>query len=173
MDRGRYYFAEKDDITYIKMVGNLKYTTGSGFDRFVDNLVERGFQNLVIDLSEATYIDSTNLGLIAKLAEESRKDGNKHVSIISTCDDINEILESVRFNRLFTIVKSVEDASEKLCGVQGREIEDVETCKREDLQMLLKAHKALIEAHEDNVPQFKDVVELLEQEEEKEQEKGE
>ncbi|MFP4178542.1 MAG: STAS domain-containing protein [Spirochaetaceae bacterium] len=168
MDRGRYYFAEKDDITYIKMVGNLKYTTSSGFDRFVDNLVERGFENLVIDLSEATYIDSTNLGLIAKLAEESRKDGRKHVSIISTCDDINEILESVRFNRLFTIVKSVEDASEKLCGVEGQELEDVETCKREDLQMLLKAHKALIEAHQDNVPQFKDVVELLEQEEERE-----
>jgi anti-anti-sigma factor len=164
MDRGRYYFAEKDDITYIKMVGNLKYTTSSGFDRFVDGLIERGFDNLVIDLSEATYIDSTNLGLIAKLAEKARNNEQKHVSIVSTNEDINEILESVRFDRLFTIVEDMDEAAKKLRGAEEQEIEDVDSSQKEDLQMLLQAHRALMDAHEENRPQFKDVVELLEKE---------
>ncbi len=164
MDRGRYYFAEKGDITYIKMVGNLKYTTSSGFDRFVDGLIERGFTNLVIDLSEASYIDSTNLGLIAKLAEKARNNSEKRVSIISTNEDINEILESVRFDTLFTIVENVSEAKKLLEDVREQEIDDIDSSKKEDLQMLLKAHRALIEAHEENRPQFKDVVELLEEE---------
>ncbi|MDZ7795404.1 MAG: STAS domain-containing protein [Spirochaetia bacterium] len=158
MDRGRYFYAEKNDITYIKMVGNLKYTTSSGFDRFVDGLMERGFKNAVIDLSEASYIDSTNLGLIAKIAGRARHNSNMHVSIVSPNEDINEILHSVRFDKLFTIVEKME-------GVEGlEEIPDEQQDKKDDLQMLIKAHKALMDIDEENRPQFKDVVELLEKE---------
>ena len=158
MDRGRYFYAEKDDITYIKMVGNLKYTTSSGFDHFVDGLMERGFKNVVIDLSEATYIDSTNLGLIAKIAGRARNKSDMHVSIVSPNEDINEILRSVRFDKLFTIVEDMEKVDEL------EEIPDEQRDKQDDLQMLIKAHKALIDIDEDNRPQFKDVVELLEKE---------
>ena len=158
MDRGRYFFAEKNGITYIKMVGNLKYTTSSGFDHFVDSLIERGYENVVIDLSEAVYIDSTNLGLLAKIAGRARQGKNVHVSIVSPNEDINEILKSVRFDKLFTIV----DVMPEVDSLQ--EIEDGEKDRKKDLQMLLEAHKALMDAHEENRPQFKDVVELLEME---------
>ena len=158
MERGRYFYAEKDNITYIKMVGNLKYTTSSGFDHFVDGLMERGFKNVVIDLSEATYIDSTNLGLIAKIAGRARHNSRMHVTIVSPNEDINEILRSVRFDKLFTIVENME-------GLDNlQEIPDEEHDKKEDLQMLIKAHKALMDIDEENRPQFKDVVELLENE---------
>lgn len=158
MDRGRYFYAEKDDITYIKMVGNLKYTTTSGFDHFVDGLMERGFKNVVIDLSEATYIDSTNLGLIAKIAGRARNNPEMHVSIVSPNEDINEILRSVRFDKLFTIVEDMEVVDEL------EEIPDEQRDKQKDLQMLIQAHKALIDIDKQNRPQFKDVVELLEKE---------
>ena len=164
MDRGRYYYAERDGITFIKMVGNLKYTTSSGFDRFVEELLEKGFENLLIDLSEATYIDSTNLGLIARLGERARHRNDVHMSIISTNEDINEILRSVRFDRLFTIVESREKVESPLRGAEQREIEDVDSSRREDLEMLAEAHRALMDAHEENRPKFRDVVELLEEE---------
>jgi anti-anti-sigma factor len=158
MDRGRYFFAEKDGITYVKMTGNLKYTTSSGFDLCVEGLVERGYQNLVIDLSEALYIDSTNLGMIAKLAAKARESSNVHVSIISPNEDMNEILRSVRFDKLFTIVEEVPDI------VEMEELQEQDRSRAEDLRMLVEAHKALMDAHEENRPQFKDVVELLEKE---------
>ncbi len=158
MDRGRYFFAEKDDITYLKMVGNLKYTSSSGFDHFVDGLMERGFRNVLLDLSEATYIDSTNLGLIAKIAGRARTNPEVHVTILSTNEDINEILTSVHFDRLFTIVEEYPDDQDL------EEIPDQERGRREDIKMLLEAHRALMDVHENNRPQFKDVVELLESE---------
>jgi len=158
MDRGRYFFAEKDDITYLKMVGNLKYTSSSGFDHFVDGLMERGFHNVLLDLSEATYIDSTNLGMIAKIAGRARKNPDVHVTILSPNEDINEILKSVHFEKLFTIVEEYPDDHDL------QEIPDQERGRREDLKMLLEAHRALMDVHENNRPQFKDVVELLESE---------
>lgn len=158
MDRGRYFFAEKEGITYIKMVGKLKYTTSSGFDQFVESLLDRGFENVIIDLTEAVYIDSTNLGLIAKIAGRARRNEHMHVTIISTNEDINEILSSVRFNTLFTIVEQVPEPQEL------EEIPDEKRERREDLQMLIEAHKALMDIHEENRPQFKDVVELMENE---------
>jgi len=158
MDRGRYFFAEKGDITYLKMVGNLKYTSSSGFDHFVDGLMDRGFQKVLIDLSKATYIDSTNLGLIAKIAGRARHNPDIHVTILSPNEDINEILKSVRFDKLFTIVDSCPE-TEAL-----EEIPDQDRDRLDDFKMLMEAHKALIDIHEDNRPQFKDVVELLEKE---------
>jgi anti-anti-sigma factor len=160
MDRGRYYFAEKDGITYIKMVGNLKYSTSSGFDRFVEGLIERGFSRAVIDLSEASYIDSTNLGLIAKIANRSRSCADVNVSIISPNEDINEILRSVRFDKIFTIITDTSQLNE----AQLEEIPEEQQSEKENLEMLIEAHKSLMAAHEENRPQFKDVVELLEQE---------
>jgi anti-anti-sigma factor len=160
MDRGRYFFAEKEGITYIKMVGNLKYSTSSGFDRFVDGLLERGFSNVVIDLSEASYIDSTNLGLIAKIANRARNCKDVKVSIISPNEDINEILRSVRFDKIFTIVTDTAELEEE----KLEEIPDEGRGEKENLEMLIKAHKSLMNAHEENRPQFRDVVELLEQE---------
>jgi anti-anti-sigma factor len=160
MDRGRYFFAEKEGITYIKMVGNLKYNTSSGFDRFVDSLLDRGFSNVVIDLSEASYIDSTNLGLIAKIANRARGCKDINVSIISPNEDINEILRSVRFDRIFTIITDTSELDEQ----KLREIPDEKRGEKENLEMLIKAHKNLMDVHEENRPQFRDVVELLEQE---------
>lgn len=163
MDRGRYFFAEKNDITFLKMVGNLKYTSSSGFDHFVDGLMERGFRNVLLDLSEATYIDSTNLGLIAKIAGRARSNPDVHVTILSTNEDINEILKSVHFEKLFTIVEEYPDDHD-LQEMPDQEIPDKERGRREDLKMLLEAHRALMDVHENNRPQFKDVVELLESE---------
>ncbi len=160
MNRGRYYFAEKEGITYIKMVGNLKYDTSSGFDRFVEGLLERGFTHAVIDLSEASYIDSTNLGLIAKIANRSRSCQDVHVSIISPNEDINEILRSVRFDKIFNIVTDTSKLEEQ--GLE--EILDERQGEKEHLEMLIKAHKTLMNTHKENRPEFKDVVELLEQE---------
>jgi anti-anti-sigma factor len=158
MDRGRYFFAEKDDITFLKMVGNLKYTSSSGFDHFVDGLMERGYRNVLLDLSEATYIDSTNLGLIAKIAGRARNNPDVHVTILSPNEDINEILKSMHFDKLFTIVEEYPDNRDL------EEIPDQERGRREDLRMLVEAHRALMDVHEKNRPQFKDVVELLESE---------
>lgn len=75
MERGRYFVAEREGITFIRMVGNLKYTGSSGFDMFLDDFLSQEYRDVVVDLSDAVFIDSTNLGLLARIAERSRRMG--------------------------------------------------------------------------------------------------
>jgi anti-anti-sigma factor len=144
------------------MVGNLKYTSSSGFDIFLDDFLARAYQDVVIDLSEASFIDSTNLGLIARIAERSRRMGRNPVTLISPRDDINRILKSVRFDRIFRIVETEESAADS-AGVEESEVKTGgDHVDRDHLDMILRAHKALIEIDENNRDDFQDVVDLLE-----------
>jgi anti-anti-sigma factor len=160
LDRGRYFVAEKENITFIRMVGNLKYTGSSGFDMFLDQFLAADYREVVIDLSEASFIDSTNLGMIARIAERARQMGKGPVTLISPRDDINRILKSVRFDRIFRILETTGDNS----GLQEDEITLPLGDKpaQDDLAMILRAHQSLISLDEENRAEFQDVVELLE-----------
>jgi anti-anti-sigma factor len=160
LDRGRYFVAEKENITFIRMVGNLKYTGSSGFDMFLDQFLAADYREVVIDLSEVSFIDSTNLGMIARIAERARQMGKGPVTLISPRDDINRILKSVRFDRIFRILETTGDNS----GLQEDEITLPLGDKpaQDDLAMILRAHQSLISLDEENRAEFQDVVELLE-----------
>lgn len=175
MEKGSYFVAEKSGITFIRMVGNLKYTGSSGFDIFLDRFLQREYQDVVIDLTEASFLDSTNLGLIARIAERARKLGRGPVTIISPNDDVNRILESVRFDRIFRIIDSPQNprtsrtppASGEAPTMQaGREEELASSTgdrsEKDQLKMILRAHRTLIDLDEENRAEFQDVVDLLE-----------
>ncbi len=143
-------------------MGNLKYTSSSGFDIFLDDFLARAYQDVVIDLSEASFIDSTNLGLIARIAERSRRMGRDPVTLISPRDDINRILKSVRFDRIFRIVETGDPADLAAGLEEGEVLTGGERSDKDNLEMILRAHKTLIAVDEQNRDEFQDVVDLLE-----------
>lgn len=145
------------------MVGNLKYTGSSGFDLFLDDFLKSDYRDVVIDLSEASFIDSTNLGLIARVAERARSLGRGPVTLISPGDDINRVLRSVRFDRIFRIIESADSAVSPV-NLPGREVgtPEGEVSEKRALEMILRAHRALITLDEENRDEFQDVVDLLE-----------
>ena len=157
MDRGQYFFAEQHGKTIIKMKGNLKYTFSSGFDLFLEKLLQKDFGDLLFDLTEAVYIDSTNLGLIAGIANKVKKQGGGKVAIVAN-SEIYYILVSVGFHRVFTILGSQVQPDDLI------EIPGVPQNEKEKARMLLKAHKALMDMDDKNHSMFKDVVEMLENE---------
>ncbi|WP_020611107.1 STAS domain-containing protein [Sediminispirochaeta bajacaliforniensis] len=165
MERGRYFVAEREGITFIRMVGNLKYTGSSAFDMFLDDFLSQEYRDVVVDLSDAIFIDSTNLGLLARIAERSRRMGKPSVTLISPHNDINRILRSVRFDRIFHIVSSL-DTPESL---EELEVGGSHTVSKQNdnLNMILRAHKALINLDDANRHEFQDVVDLLEQHQQK------
>ena len=155
-----YLFARQDSILFFKLTGELKYTHSIGFDNFLDQLMEKNdFDHAVFDLTEAEYIDSTNLGLMAKLAVFMKKQGKSMPSIISANEDINQILESVNFGNFFKIIRDPE-ASIK----PENEIPQVEGDREKSTRMIIDAHKNLIRLSKENKETFQDIVSLLEKE---------
>lgn len=155
MNRGDYLYRRDGDRLFLKMRGNLKFTGSFGFDRLVDSLIDQELESVLIDLNEARYIDSTNLGIIARIAEQLRS-RNKQLTILSSNEDVNDILASVGFDKVALILKKEEEIS----GL--REIATVDLREREMAESMIRAHKSLISLYHTNKEVFQDVVELME-----------
>ena len=159
MDNAKILHASQDGIHVLRFVGDIRYTLGHSLDRFLEELFAgappAGF---VIDLTATDSIDSTNLGLLVRIAREMDHHGAPRVTIVSDRPDINALLTSMALDEVFDIVsrKSMQAGSE-------RELPRNEADKASLSRTLLKAHRALMELSERNEETFHDLVAKLEQ----------
>ncbi len=49
----------------VRITGRANFTSGPDFKTLLDELAQRGYGHLVLDLSECTLMDSTFLGVLA------------------------------------------------------------------------------------------------------------
>lgn len=160
MQSGSYLYAWINNIYIIKLVGNLTYTTSGDFDAFINRiLTEASFSNILVDLSETESLDSTNLGLLAKIGSYTLDTFQRKTSIISPKDEINRVLTSAGFDSVFTIISEAGNFSGTLTPISQTPHSDQETA-----QTILDAHRTLMNLNERNRVSFKNVVKFLEKE---------
>jgi len=159
MSENKIYYATHADIHGLKYVGHIRYTIGVSLDKFIIGLFNgpkpKGF---MVDLRETETIDSTNLGLLVRIANQMKQCGAPKVTLVSTNDDINTLLFSIGFDEVFDIVdetgRAMSDSQE--LGLQVNTGPDM-------AQTILNAHRTLMAINDDNKVRFQDVVELFEQ----------
>jgi len=161
MDNGTVLYASHNDVLVLRFIGDIRYTLSPSIDRFLERIFAgpkpAGF---VIDLTETDSIDSTNLGLLARLALRMQALDSRRVTIVSNRADINSLLTSMALDEVFDIV---EDTGPEIKAVREvpRETADKETLAR----TLIDAHRALMDLNEHNREMFQDVVAALEKSE--------
>lgn len=157
---GKILFAERDGIYVLKFVGDVRLTLGPTIVTFLDKLKSsESFRSVIIDLSETTNIDSTALGLIAKIAICTREQFDCPTSVISPREDVTRILTSMALQDVCLLVS---DASTNEAGLLEL---PHEMCSEDALRdQVLEAHKTLMSLSEDNCDKFKDLVSALEDE---------
>ena len=158
MQSGKIYYADEAQACVLKLVGDIRYTMGCSLDGLVDQqLAREDLEVVFIDLSEATGIDSTSLGLLAKIANIMRSRGKDEVIIISPNPDINEILNSMGFDEIFTICEG-NDA----CPCASTPVPVTNPNKDKMAQTVLDAHRRLCDLNEKNRAAFAGVIGALE-----------
>jgi anti-anti-sigma factor len=160
MENGKILHAVgQDGIHVLRFVGDVRYTLGHSLDRFLDALfagpVPAGF---VIDLTATECIDSTNLGLLVRIAREMDNRGAPRVTLISDRQDINDVLTSMALDEVFDVVSRAP-----LPVGAAREVPRRDADREALSRTLLKAHRALMELSEHNAETFRDVVAKLEE----------
>lgn len=159
MQAGKILVAEHQGTYVIKLVGDVRLTLCTTIDEYFNKMFTApDFVGVVIDLSEAEGIDSTSLGLLAKLAIEARKRYQMVPIIISPNPDITRLLDSMGFDKVFEIR---EDSPVRLADDMGElplvnADEDCVRCK------VIEAHRTLMELNEKNREIFSDLVDSLE-----------
>jgi len=160
MSEGKILYSKKEQRYFIKLSGDLRFTSGRDFDSLLERMFkDTDMKDVMIDMSEANYLDSTMLGLLAKIANFFITKFQKKVTILSTNEDINYLLNNIGLDNVFIIVTSCEVTPEVL-----ENIPNINSSDRENAMTILDAHRQLVNLNEKNSEVFKDVIELLEQE---------
>jgi len=158
MADGKVLHACHDDVHVLRYIGDIRYTLSPSISSFLEGIFAgpkpAGF---VIDLTQTDCIDSTNLGLLARIAKRMQILGAPQVTLVSNRADINSLLTSMALDEVFDIIADT-DLVTGVAQELPREDADRETLAR----TLIDAHRALMELSEHNREMFRDVVASLE-----------
>ena len=101
---------EIDSETHlIELGGEVDLYTAPEFKERMVELIEAGKKNIVVDLSEATFIDSTTLGVLVGGVKRLRPSGGG-LALVCTDQNISKIFEITGLDRVFSIQDSRENA---------------------------------------------------------------
>ena len=163
MADARVTHAERAGLHVLRYFGRVDYTLAPAIERFVEPFFGGPpLEGFVFDLREAQFLDSTNLGLLARICERARQACGARSMILSGNDDIDDVLHSMGFEEIFDIVR---DDGAAVGTDAEKEIERGEKPSQADLRKtMLAAHRALCALNERDREQFQDVVTWLESE---------
>src|SRR5687768_3604522 len=105
MKPGQILVADYQGVYVIKMLGDVRLTFCVSFDQFIDGMFsDNQFSSVIFDLSDAEAIDSTTLGLMAKISILSQEHFQVMPIVLATSPSIQRILQTMGFSDIFTIV---------------------------------------------------------------------
>lgn len=155
---GKALYAVHQGTYVLKLIGEIRVPICATLDGFIENLFnDTRLHSVLIDLSETHVIDSTALGLLAKIAIQTRKRFDRKPCIISTRPDISRVLDSMGFEKVFNIVHEAPVKSPSMSEVPNVPCSQGDACGR-----VLEAHRILMEMNEKNRETFREVVAALE-----------
>lgn len=158
MNNGQILVAYQGGDNVIRMLGDVRLTLCISFDNFIQRMFEeRPFHSVIFDLRDAECIDSTTLGLMAKISITARNLGYKNPVVLTNNPNINRLLETMGFSDIFELIASGEVPLKKSAELPLTEADEDEVKAR-----VLEAHKILMELNTTNQNQFKALVDALE-----------
>jgi len=161
---GKILFAEQGGVHVLKFIGDVRLTLGPTISTFLEKLESCDhFQSMIIDLSETETIDSTALGLIAKIAICTREQFGSATSVVSPSEDITRVLRSMAMEQVCVITSEVLSDTANM-----HELPAEITSEAVMRDQVLDAHKTLMALDDQNYDKFQDLVEALEYEKEHE-----
>jgi len=93
----------------IKLGGEIDLYTAPEFKERMVELIEAGKNHIVVDLSDATFIDSTTLGVLVGGVKRLRPSGGG-LALQCTDQNITKIFEITGLDRVFPINATREEA---------------------------------------------------------------
>lgn len=151
-------FAEHQSIYALKLLGEVRVNCCETLDAFIDDkLIAQNAAGVIIDLTDTEIIDSTALGMLAKIAVHFKNQGKTKPLIISTREDIDYILDSMGFDSVFNIIHENPTSDQIYSRLPEKTSDEQSACKK-----VIEAHRTLMALNEQNHNTFKSLVETLE-----------
>ncbi|MFL0799992.1 MAG: STAS domain-containing protein [Agarilytica sp.] len=163
MTPGTIKIAEHEGVFVIKMEGDVRLTLCLSFDEFIEDMLNKpNYTSVVFDLTQAQAIDSTTLGLMAKVSIKAGHHGHESPLVVSSNPSITRILVSMGFDDIFRLVDKSEfdggqSSDDEVIVIVEKNGNETEVQKK-----VIEAHHVLMDLNDDNRACFTELVETLE-----------
>lgn len=87
----------------IRLKGDLDVYSEEDFRDFIENNISPENKDIVIDIEDLYYLDSTGLGMFMKIYNDNKEKGKK-VKIINPKDNIKKLFEITDLTEIFEMV---------------------------------------------------------------------
>lgn len=162
MQNGRILVASEAGVYDIKLIGDVRMVLCASLSRYIESIFRKGdATEVLVDLCEAEGVDSTTLGLLAKLAIYCNCNFSLRPKLFCPDEGIFRTLTVMGLDDVFEMHTqsyggSLDDSAEELCCGD----EDPEEYR----QKVIEAHRLLIELNPSNRDDFIDLLNALEAE---------
>ena len=100
-----------DDQYVISLAGEVDLYTAPEFKQQLLEVIDQGGRDVIVDLTDTTFIDSTTLGVLVGGVKRLRPAGGS-LALVCTDENITKIFEITGLDRVFPIHSSREEALE-------------------------------------------------------------
>ena len=107
-----------DDAYLIALAGEVDLYTAPEFKQELLDVIGKGGNQVVVDLTETTFIDSTTLGVLVGGVKRLRTNDGQ-LSLICSDRNITKIFEITGLDRVFRIHASREEALQGAAAGEG------------------------------------------------------
>ncbi len=158
MPEGSIFFAREGSSYVLKFVGEVRLTLCTTLDRHLEQVLAVGdIEHILVDLTETDTIDSTSLGLIAKLAVGASRLSLSAPTLVSTNEDVTRILYTMGFERIFLLLDTLPTSL-----IDLKRLPFVKESEAGVRDRIIAAHRVLMSLNEANRDAFIDLVSTLE-----------
>jgi len=105
-----------DDAYLIALSGEVDLYTAPEFKQQLLDVIAQGAQEVIVDFSNTTFIDSTTLGVLVGGVKRLRTNEGQ-LSLVCSDRNITKIFEITGLDRVFAIYGTRDEAVSKLDGV--------------------------------------------------------
>jgi anti-anti-sigma factor len=152
-------YGRTDRLSVLALKGEVRYLVARPLRAFVDEVVvQDGSDTLVIDLHELDLIDSTGLGIIARLGRRMLEKRGRRAIIVGPRPDVAAVLRAAAFDVIFEMVDRFPfEASAPLSPIPLDEPFDTGSGG----PVILEAHRDLVALDERNRKTWGTVIDAL------------
>jgi anti-anti-sigma factor len=158
LSAGKIFVSDEEGNYLIKFIGDVRVTLCGSLNRYMETIFgSSDVKRVVVDMLEAEGLDSTTLGLLAKLGLHCRNQYAIDVQVFCQNPSILRTLDCMGFDEIFDIIQEVPKISAKLQSITSVNPEVDEIRKQ-----VLEAHKLLVQLNPKNSSEFTDLIRALE-----------
>ena len=158
MMAGKILVTDENGIYLLKLIGDVRMTLCASLNSYIEAIFHSdNVKDVLIDLQEVEGVDSTTLGLLAKLAISCEQQYGIKPTVFCNNEGIFRIFVGMGLEDVFDIVR---DAPETLANL--KELDAMNADVDQMRQHVLEAHRLLSLLNSNNKSEFVNLIRSLE-----------